>query len=264
MKDYGKEEVLIVPADKIPLWKGAKPASQEILDILRRHGSMIRRKDAEGNPRLKQIIPYCVLYHVDGKGTRRLFYAQRKSSADRELGGKWTIGLGGHINPKDARRVYRRSREKKITVIGLNVKKTFDRTILNCAKRELNEELEIDWKNVLKIKYLALVFTSSDSVSRDHLAVVLLIKMKTKNVRIKEEEFVAGGFYTEEEFMIYTDFGSMLTWLHETPEGQYMDRNWPRLTRGIIRGDADIIKEFEKNIGEIRWVPIKPIPDLEK
>jgi len=232
MKDYGKEEVLVVSSERIPLWEGVKPASQEVIELLRKNSFMILRNKAEGNPRFKQIIPYCVLCHTDKKRRTRLFHAQRKAEADRELSGKWTIGLGGHVTPKDG--FPHRFIEKKINIINLATDNPFDVMLLNCAKRELGEEVEMDWNDIIKIKYLALIFTKSDLVSKDHLGVVLMFRLRTKNVRIKKEEFLRGGFFTEEEFLIYTDYGDWLHWLHETPEGQYMDRNWRKILANIL------------------------------
>ena len=84
---------------------------ERFLEILGQNFQFIPRNEVEGNPRLKQIIPYCILYHKDNKGfpmemkngvVVRFFHAQRKPEADRELQEKWTIGLGGHINPQDS------------------------------------------------------------------------------------------------------------------------------------------------------------------
>ena len=229
MKDYGKEEVLVVPAEKISLWEGIKPASQETLELCRKNSFLISRNRAEGNSYLRQIIPYCTLIHIDEKGMTHLFYAKRKPEADRELSGKWTIGLGGHINPKDRHVLYRGLCKRKIDIVGLEMDNSFDAMILNCAARELKEEVRIDWDDVIEIKYYALISTSSDFVSKDHLGVVLLFMLRTMEVEIRQEEFTKGGFFTEEEFLIYADYSDWLRWLH-TSEGIKMEEH----CRGII------------------------------
>jgi len=223
MKDYGKEEVLVIPAEKIPPWEGIKIASQEILELLRGNSFSILRNKAEGNPDLKQIIPYCTLIHTDKKGVRRLFYAKRKSGADRELSGKWTIGLGGHINLKDRRALYQRLWKKKIGIPGLSIKNSFDVALLNCVKRELDEEVEMNWNDVIEIKYCTFLFTSSDYVSKDHLGISLTIRLKNRNVKIRKGELADGAFFTEEEFLIYTGYHDFIHFLH-TPEGMEMER----------------------------------------
>lgn len=222
-KDYGEEKVLVVPKDKIPLWEGIIPPSIEVLDILRKNSSFILRNKAEGNPDLKQIIPYCVLMHTDEAGITRLFYAQRRNNADRELGGKWTIGMGGHINPEDSSFV--KLINTKVEVRNLDIHHDFDVTILKCIERELQEEFEMTWQDIINIEYRALIFTSSDGVSKDHIAMVMMVKLATQNVKVKDELF-RGSFFTQEEFLIYIGFSEFLNWLH-SPEGiEYETQKW--------------------------------------
>jgi len=232
-KDYGQEKVLVVPLEKLSLWEGLRPASQDMLETFRQNSSFVLRNKAEGNPQLKQIIPYCVLCNIDSNGIKRLFHAKRKSGADRELKSKWTIGIGGHINPKDDREIYRECFKENISLIGLAAENNFDTIVINCVKRELDEEVVINWNDVAQIRYHSLLFTSTDSVSKDHLAIVLLIELKTTNIKIREEELADGCFFSEEEFMIYTDYVDWLHWLH-TPEGMEMERN----CKGIISACA--------------------------
>lgn len=56
------------------------------------------RDKAENDPDFKQIIPYCLL---DRDGLY-LSYRRTKKGGDSRLYEKWSIGIGGHINPSDA------------------------------------------------------------------------------------------------------------------------------------------------------------------
>jgi predicted NUDIX family phosphoesterase len=160
--------------------------------------------------------------HTDEAGITRLFYAQRRNNADRELGGKWTIGMGGHINPQDSSFI---KLETRVEVKNLDTNHNFDATILECNKRELKEEFEMNWQDVINIEYRALIFTSADGVSKDHIAMVIMIKLATQNVKVKDELF-RGLFCTQEEFLIYIGFSEFLNWLH-TPEGiEYETQKW--------------------------------------
>ena len=154
MRDYGQEKVLVVPWAKIPHWERVIPASQEILRLFKNSSLFVLRNKVEGDPSFKQIIPYCVLSYTDRKGITRLFHAQRRLEADRELGSKWTIGLGGHINPEDSSS--RQFLKEEVNIVGLTLDDSFDATILSCAKRELDEEVEMIWDDVLEIKYLVI------------------------------------------------------------------------------------------------------------
>lgn len=217
MRDYGKEEALVIPKGVITSWEGVKIKSRwRILTIIIQNTFFMLRNEAEGNPNITQIIPYCVLSHTDSKGTERLFHAQRKSYADRELKGKWTIGIGGHINPED--QIFNHLIRKREKVANLNINKKLEQTLLNCAKRELSEELILDWRDVKKIEFLGLVMSTKDSVSKDHLGVVLIFEMTTQNVKVRPEgEMAYGQFLTQLEFLILLDWRDFLLSIH-TPE----------------------------------------------
>jgi len=217
MRDYGDEKVLIISKDVISSWEGVKTKGRrKILKAVSENAYFVPRSEAEGNPNVTQTIPYCLLCHTDNEGTRRLFHAQRKSEADRELKGKWTIGIGGHINPED--RIFNRLIRKREKVAILNIDNKLDQMLLNCAKRELNEELIFDWKDVEKIKFLGLVMSVEDLVSKDHLGIVLIFEMTTQNVRVRPEgEMAYGQFLTQLEFLILLDWRDFLLSIH-TPE----------------------------------------------
>lgn len=215
MGDYGKEEVLVIPTNTIIPWEGVKTKNKwQILETISQNAFLMLRNEAEGNPQVTQIIPYCVLSHTDSEGTKRLFHAQRKSEADRELKGKWTIGIGGHINPEDRVIHSLSKKQKKI----MNLDKDLIPTLLACVKRELSEELVCDRKDVMGVGFICLLMTKADSVSKDHLGVVLKLEMATRNVNVKPDGELAKGFFaTELEFLIYLDWHDFLLSIH-TPE----------------------------------------------
>lgn len=49
----------------------------------------------------KQIIPYLVLTRGEGLETRVLCYQRRSKHTEARLGGLWSVGFGGHIEPED-------------------------------------------------------------------------------------------------------------------------------------------------------------------
>ena len=61
------------------------------------HGEFRPRAEAETDPSWKQLIPYLVLR--DGE---RIFLMRRtKAGGDERLHDRYTIGVGGHVNPED-------------------------------------------------------------------------------------------------------------------------------------------------------------------
>src|SRR4051794_38952355 len=97
----GTEMVLGLPRATIPGgvdWRGMTARSfAPLLDALRQDGSFRARDEAEQDPSWKQVIPYVVLR--DGE---RLFLMRRtRAGGDARLHDRYSIGVGGHINPQD-------------------------------------------------------------------------------------------------------------------------------------------------------------------
>jgi predicted NUDIX family phosphoesterase len=57
----------------------------------------------------KQVIPYLVLTRGEGAATRVLCYQRRTKHTEARLGGLWSVGFGGHIEPEDSGAGTRRS-----------------------------------------------------------------------------------------------------------------------------------------------------------
>jgi predicted NUDIX family phosphoesterase len=85
------------------------------LDALRRKvresARFVDREAAEQDPSLKQLIPYCLVAGRsrratrepdDDDGLRVLCLRRSRSGGDPRLQGKWSIGVGGHLEPVDA------------------------------------------------------------------------------------------------------------------------------------------------------------------
>jgi len=106
----------------------------------------------------KQIIPYVVIR----KGDKVLAYQRSKKSGEGRLHNKWSVGIGGHINPID-----------ETTNAKLNM------IISNTIQRELLEELE--WgetafvHTVNGINALGLLYDDEDPVGRVHIGYVFTI-----------------------------------------------------------------------------------------
>ena len=57
----------------------------------------MRRGDAEEDPTHKQVIPYLVLRD----GERWFLMRRTRAGGDARLHDRWSIGVGGHLNPGD-------------------------------------------------------------------------------------------------------------------------------------------------------------------
>lgn len=96
-----EELVLGLPRAAVPGglgWRGVRAASlTPYLDALRRAGEFRPRGEAEHDPAWKQVIPYLALHDGDN-----LFLMRRtRAGADERLHDRYSIGIGGHLNPED-------------------------------------------------------------------------------------------------------------------------------------------------------------------
>lgn len=80
--------------------QGFLPAGSVDLDALQPHLFFAERDFMEQCSHYKQIIPYLVLTRGDG-GERVLCYQRRAKHTETRLGGLWSVGFGGHIEPLD-------------------------------------------------------------------------------------------------------------------------------------------------------------------
>ncbi|RKZ13610.1 hypothetical protein DRQ53_09985 [bacterium] len=77
--------------------QGFLPLGTIDLDAVEKHGFFAERGFMENCSHYKQIIPYIALM-LDGQV---LAYQRQTKHSEQRLGGLWTIGFGGHIEPMD-------------------------------------------------------------------------------------------------------------------------------------------------------------------
>lgn len=77
--------------------QGFLPLDSIDLDVVEKHGFFAEREYMEGCSHFKQLIPYIALTH----GDHVLAYQRQTKHSEQRLGGKWTVGFGGHIEPMD-------------------------------------------------------------------------------------------------------------------------------------------------------------------
>jgi predicted NUDIX family phosphoesterase len=97
----GDELVLGLPRTAIPGgldWRGVVERPFEpVLAAIEASGEFRPRDEVEQDATWKQVIPYLVLRDGD-----RLFLMKRtKAGADERLHERYSIGIGGHVNPAD-------------------------------------------------------------------------------------------------------------------------------------------------------------------
>jgi predicted NUDIX family phosphoesterase len=117
----------------------------------------------ERDPSFKQVIPYLVLRD----GERWFLMRRTRAGGDERLHDRWSIGVGGHLNPGDG---------------GL------DRGLL----REWREELDADF--VPAFRPVGLLNDDTTDVGAVHLGVVYVADAAGRPVAIRETDKLSGSF----------------------------------------------------------------------
>ncbi|MBA2380962.1 MAG: phosphoesterase [Chloroflexi bacterium] len=180
------ELVLVVPTSTVMAalgggasWLGIRPAGElELADLVRRHGTFRPRAEMESDPGWKQVIPYPVLRDGDA------WYLMRRTKAgsDARLHDRFSIGVGGHVNPGDG---------------GL------DGDFGPALRREWHEELEVDF--VPDFRFVGLLNDDSSPVGQVHLGLVYEGDAAGRQVLIRETDKLSGSFATAAEVASVSD-----------------------------------------------------------
>lgn len=162
-----RELVLCVPrraAFPDGAWHGlVTDGLERVLAAVDAEGRHLRRADVEDDPEEQQIIPYCIVRHIDGEYllTRRL-----RRSSERRLHHLYSLGVGGHVNPGDG---------------GVG----------GGLRREWAEEVVCEVPATARL--VALLNDDSTPVSRVHLGLVFLVEpQQGGRVRVRETDKLEG------------------------------------------------------------------------
>jgi predicted NUDIX family phosphoesterase len=130
---------------------------------LEANGRFEPRQAMEADPSFKQIIPYLVLRD----GERYFLMRRTRAGADARLHDRWSIGVGGHLNPGDG-------------------------DLLGGLRREWDEEVVAGF--VPDFRLVGLLNDDTTAVGQVHLGAVYVADAVGRPVEIRETEKLSGGF----------------------------------------------------------------------
>jgi predicted NUDIX family phosphoesterase len=166
------ELVFVVPRDAVLTddgWYGLQMADlDEFLATIEEHGRFEPRPAMEADPGFKQIIPYLVLRD----GDRYFLMRRTRAGGDARLHDRWSIGVGGHLNPGDE-------------------------DLDGGLRREWSEELVADW--IPEFRFIGLLNDDTTSVGQVHLGAVFVADAAGRPVSIRETDKLSGAFATPAE-----------------------------------------------------------------
>lgn len=161
------ELVLVVPRAAVldgAGWHGMRAADLDTFAAkVARHGRFAPRPAMERDPSFKQIIPYLVL-----RDDARYFLMRRtRAGADERLHDRFSIGVGGHLNPGDG-------------------------DLDGGLRREWSEELEAGF--VPDFRFIGLLNDDTTEVGSVHLGAVFTADAGGRPVGVRETVKLTGGF----------------------------------------------------------------------
>lgn len=191
------ENVLVVPAAGVKTFLSGKftPGSNPAcLDYISRNYSFRPRAEVEEDPSFKQIIPYTLVKSGDMVWLSR----RSKMQSEKRLHGKYSLGIGGHINDLDLPR-----NGADILMIAL--------------ERELEEEIHVEAPRS-SLTLLGIISDDSNPVGQVHLGLAYLLELQTPSVKVRETELMEGQWVKQSELCNF--HGGMETW------SQIVCENW--------------------------------------
>lgn len=166
------ELVLVVPRASLmddPGWHGLTTDGLDGFEaVVARDGEFRPRAEVEIDRRWKQVIPYLVLRD----GPRYFLMRRTQAGGDARLHDRWTIGVGGHLNPGDV-------------------------DLAGGLRREWREEIRADFEPQFQL--IGLLNDDTGDVGAVHVGAVYVADAAGQPVEIRETEKLAGAFATPVE-----------------------------------------------------------------
>jgi predicted NUDIX family phosphoesterase len=163
----GGERVLVIPRRSImgdPGWLGLTTDGMAGFEALvERTGEFRPRPEMEVDRTWKQVIPYLVLRD----GSRYFLMRRTQAGTDARLHDRWSIGVGGHLNPGD-------------------------RDLAGGLRREWREEVAADFEPDFRL--IGLLNDDSTDVGSVHVGAVYVADAAGRAVAIREEDKLTGAF----------------------------------------------------------------------
>lgn len=173
-----EEHVLVVPRAALmgdPGWYGLRIDGMDAFEAtVAEQGRFEPRSAMEVDPSHKQVIPYLVL-----RDRERLFLMRRtRAGGDARLHDRYSIGVGGHLNPGD-------------------------RDLLGGLRREWREELVAAFEPEFRL--VALLNDDTTDVGRVHVGAVFMADASGRPVAVRETDKLSGAFATRDEVLEVVD-----------------------------------------------------------
>jgi predicted NUDIX family phosphoesterase len=172
------EHVLVIPRASLmadPGWLGITTDGLATFEALvAQHGEFRARAEMETDRSWKQVIPYLILRD----GPRYFLMRRTQAGADARLHDRWSIGVGGHLNPGDG-------------------------DLAGGLRREWREEVAADFEPAFSL--IGLLNDDTTEVGSVHVGAVYLADAAGRAVAIRETDKLTGAFADRSEVAAVID-----------------------------------------------------------
>ena len=173
------EQVLVIPRSALmddPGWLGIRTDvdGAAFEELVARRGEFRARPEMERDRSWKQVIPYLVLRD----GERYFLMRRTRAGGDERLFDRWTIGVGGHLNPGDG-------------------------DLAGGLRREWREEVRAGFEPEFSL--VGLLNDDTGDVGSVHLGAVYVADARGRPVEIRETEKLSGAFVERAEVAAVVD-----------------------------------------------------------
>jgi len=183
------ENVLVVPTNRIaPFLSGVYTSTHldRALEFILGNHSFRSRATVEDDPSFKQIIPYVVIRHKD----QFLLTRRTNRQTESRLHGKYSVGIGGHINDLEKPGV-----KEDVIQAGL--------------ERELSEEVQLKGRRI-SLELMGIISDDSTPVGSVHLGLVFLLQTDSPDFSVQETELMTAQWASIDS--LREQFPLMETW----------------------------------------------------
>ena len=161
------EQVIVIPRASLmadPGWLGITTDGLDDFEALvAREGQFRPRAEVEVDRSWKQVIPYLVLRD----GPRYFLMRRTQAGGDARLHDRWSIGVGGHLNPGDG-------------------------DLAGGLRREWREEISADFEPEFHL--IGLLNDDTTDVGSVHVGAVYVADAQGRPVAIRETDKLTGEF----------------------------------------------------------------------
>lgn len=178
---------------------------EEVIKKIHPHTVIAQRAGLESNQDFLQLLPYCIIHKSElEKPKQYLLYQRTKQVGEERLGGKFSIGVGGHIDLND----YADSEQTRTGELSLMS------LLKRSIEREIQEETSTDChisEQMLKDCFMGVIVDRGNDVGKVHIGLVFSfddldligVEKASDTLKITEPELLDFGYQSLESLKTY-------------------------------------------------------------